>query len=66
MRNHVFIFFFPRSLSRSSSGASSVESFTSPLKVVEKDISTGEYLVRMSPQDYDRISTQAQTDLNTR
>ena len=40
-----------------SSGAS-VESFTSPLKLLEKDVNTGEYIVRMSPQDFDRLSNQ--------
>ena len=44
-------------LSRTSSGAS-VESLSTPLKVLEKDSCTGEYIVRMSPEDFDRIASQ--------
>ena len=44
-------------LSRTRSGAS-VESFSTPLKVLEKDSNTGEYIVRMSPQDFGCISSQ--------
>ena len=44
-------------LSCTSSG-SSVESFSTPLKLVEKDNSTGEYIVKMSPQDFDQLSNQ--------
>ena len=45
-------------LARTNSG-SSVESFTTPLKLLELDKSTGECIVRMSPQDYDRLTNQA-------
>ena len=44
-------------LSRANSG-SSVDSLTTPLKLVQKDVSTGEYIVKMSPEDYDRLSNQ--------
>ena len=45
------------SLSRSNSGAS-VESVNTPLKVIEKDTLTGDYIVRMSPDDFDRLANQ--------
>ena len=44
-------------LSRSNSG-SSVESLSTPLKVLQKDDSTGEVIVKMSPQDFDMLSNQ--------
>ena len=44
-------------LSRSNSGTS-VECLKTPLKLVEKDSVTGEYIVKMSPQDFDRLLTQ--------
>ena len=52
-----FVMFYCSALSRTSSG-SSMDSVNTPLKVLEKDASTGEYIVCMSPQDFDRISNQ--------
>ena len=48
---------FFSALSHTSSGAS-VDSLRTPLKVLEKDTCTGEYIVHMSPQDFDRIANQ--------
>ena len=48
------------SLSQSNSGAS-VESVNTPLKVIQKDTSTGDYIVWMSPDDFDRL-VQMQSD----
>ena len=59
--NNVCIFF--RTLSQSNSGSSSVElqsiSKATPLKVVEKDEATGEYIVCISPQEFDMLSNGA-------
>ena len=44
-----------RSLKRTGSGGS-VESGTTPLKVLQKDDSMGEYIVKMSPQDFDQLA----------
>ena len=43
-------------LSRTNSG-SSVESFSTPLKFMDTDRSTGDYIVRMSPEDFNRFSS---------
>ena len=46
-------------LSRSDSG-SSIES----LKVLQKDITTGDYLVRMTPTEFDKFSSQSRSSVN--
>ena len=48
---------FFSSLTRMSS-ASSTESMTSPLQLLQKDESTGEYIVRMSQAEFDRLANQ--------
>ena len=53
---HICIDLFFSALSRSSSGSSC--DLQTPIKVLQKDVSTGELIVRMSPEDFDRISTQ--------
>ena len=54
----IFKFILSFSLLTRTNSGSSVESFTTPLKLVKKDTSTGEYIVKMSPQDFDRLSNQ--------
>ena len=44
-------------LSRASSG-SSVESGSTPLKLLQRDSSTGEYIVSMSQAEFDRLASQ--------
>ena len=44
-------------LSRTNSGSSG-ESLSTTLKLVQKDQSTGEYIVKMSPQDFEKLSNQ--------
>ena len=46
-----------RSIFRTSSG-NSVESLSTPLKLLQKDDSISEYIVCMSPQDFDHIYNQ--------
>ena len=57
MNSYQKIFVLIFSLSRSNSGAS-VELVNTPLKVIEKDTSTGDYIVRMSPDDFNRLANQ--------
>ena len=47
-------------LSRSNSG-SSVESLSTPMKGFQQDMSTGEYIVCMLPEDFNRLYKQNQT-----
>lgn len=54
----ITIFYFSFSLLTRTNSGSSVDFFTTPLKLVEKDSSTGEYIVKMSPQDFDRLAIQ--------
>ena len=54
---------FHRKLTRGSSG-SSVDSILTPLKLMEKDDNTGEYIVHMSPEDFDHLSSQRQMNVN--
>ena len=58
MYMRITLFYFSFSLLTRTNSGSSVDSFTTPLKLVEKDSSTGEYIVKMSPQDFDRLAIQ--------
>ena len=53
----LYMFYFSSVLSRSNSGAST-DSITTPLKLIQKDSDTGDYIVRMSPDDFDRLANQ--------
>ena len=44
-------------MARTNSGSSG-DSFTTPLKLLELDKSTGECIVKMSSQDFDRLTNQ--------
>ena len=44
-------------LSWSNSGSSVESCKATPPKLLQKDESTGEYIVRMSPQDFDHLSS---------
>ena len=48
-----------RKMSRTSSGGL-VEALATPLKLLQKDSSTGEYIVKMSPEDFARINNSGQ------
>ena len=46
-----------RRLSRENSG-SSEEMMSTPAKTVQKDNNTGEYIVRMSPEEFNRFTNK--------
>ena len=43
-----------------------MDSVSTPLKVIEKDTSTGEYIVRMSPDYFDSLSANQGQALQSR